>query len=269
MPKVQIRRPETLKAGETAPWYDSGASKSQTYFDRASEPIHLHIHDVAAGAVLTVGPVPSACSIYIWKGAVDAEGATLRAGSSLVVERRRAVALTAGAGGATLVAFRDAAPGGVDRAGGHLHLLPADDVPRYDKDALTGGSSGGLHANGECPSCHVWLHENHLPGMSDAESRSRSRFGVHSHSEAEVIFITEGSMRLGTQCVGPGTAIAIAEDTLYGFTAGPDGLSFINFRADRPTDVIMADGSRMDEVGFWKKMVAEPRYISPEPATAG
>jgi hypothetical protein len=37
-------------------------------------------------------------------------------------------------------------------------------------------------------------------------------------------------MHIGGRVLGPGTSVAIAGKTFYGFTAGPDGLQFLNFR---------------------------------------
>lgn len=52
----------------------------------------------------------------------------------------------------------------------------------------------------------------------------------HAHTAAEVIYVTAGELRLGTQVAVPGTAVFIDAETLYGFTAGPQGCTFLNFR---------------------------------------
>lgn len=86
---------------------------------------------------------------------------------------------------------------------------------------------------------------------------------MHSHSEDEIIFVAAGAMRLGHMLVGPGTAIAIAADTLYSFTPGPEGLSFVNFRAAMPGDIRFAHGASMSETRFWRERVGRPDYLSP------
>ena len=53
---------------------------------------------------------------------------------------------------------------------------------------------------------------------------------VHAHDEDEIIYILGGEMHLGSRVLGPGTSIAIAGKTFYGFKAGPTGLQFLNFR---------------------------------------
>ena len=91
-----------------------------------------------------------------------------------------------------------------------------------------------------------------------AEEQAR---GVHSHSEDEIIFVTDGQIRLGTKLYGPGTALAIAADTLYSFTAGPEGLSFINFRSGTPGDIQFANGSSISETGYWRERLPRPEYV--------
>lgn len=54
----------------------------------------------------------------------------------------------------------------------------------------------------------------------------------HAHSSSEIIYVTAGALHLGAHMCGPGSAIFIAADTLYGFRAGPAGATFLNFRGD-------------------------------------
>ncbi|HEY4332517.1 MAG TPA: hypothetical protein VGM78_08110 [Ilumatobacteraceae bacterium] len=51
----------------------------------------------------------------------------------------------------------------------------------------------------------------------------------HAHTQDEVLFVTAGELIAGAQHCGPGTAIYIEANTLYGFRTGPDGCSFLNF----------------------------------------
>lgn len=238
----------------------AGASDCRAYFDRESDPLHLYQHRLEPGATLQIGAMACDCVGYIWEGSVKAGDAELPHGSSLVVEHGAEMALTAGDEGAGILTFLEREPQG-QRAGGHVHLLPDSNVPRYAPEPGVGGVSGGLHANGLCPTCEVWLHENTMPGMSDEAASQMGDRGIHSHSEDEIIFVTGGTMRLGTKLHGPGTAIAIAADTMYSFTPGPDGLSFINFRAGHPEAFRMKDGTPFDEAGYWKDRVSTPEYL--------
>jgi hypothetical protein len=102
--------------------------------------------------------------------------------------------------------------------------------------------------------------------MDDEPTDGASEKGVHSHSEDEIIFVTKGAMRLGTRLYGPGSAIAIPAETFYSFGVGPEGLSFVNFRAARPADIKFKTGGSWDEVAYWRDNVGRPQYLEPLPA---
>ena len=262
MAKVSIGTPQKARAVPPPPGMAT-SGETWAWFDGAKDPLHLHQHLLPAGTALEIGPMAADCVTYVYGGSVMAGSHALTRGSSLVVEHGARLALVAGADGASVLTFAAARAADADRAGGHVHLLPDAQVPRYAPEPGASGASGGLHFNGECPSCQVWLHENHMPGMATGDFRAAAEGGVHSHSEDEIIFITGGAMRLGTKMVGPGTALAIAADTFYAFTPGPEGLSFINFRAGRPQAFRMKSGGTFDEAGYWKARVSPPSYLAP------
>jgi hypothetical protein len=249
----------SLKTIDKAPRSDpptgsSGAIETRALFDRAADPIHAHAHALAAGATLRIDGKPSDHVVYVWKGAVEAKGAVLDTGSSIVAEHGTAVDVTAGADGATLIEFGTAGRSAEAGAGGHLHLLPSDRVPRIETTAgLNIGSA--IFADSHCPTCRVWLHETEFRNPDEPVD-------VHSHSEDEVIFVTGGSIRLGNAVHGPGAALFVAADTNYGFSTGPDGLTFVNFRPSSPT-YTSADGKMvMDEAKFFVENVGKPDYLA-------
>jgi quercetin dioxygenase-like cupin family protein len=53
---------------------------------------------------------------------------------------------------------------------------------------------------------------------------------LHCHDEDELIYILSGSMIVNNRTLGPGTTMYIGGNVFYGFTAGPEGLHFLNFR---------------------------------------
>ena len=57
-------------------------------------------------------------------------------------------------------------------------------------------------------------------------------------------------------------AIAIPANTLYSFTPGPQGLTFINFRPGVPGDIHFKDGRTMDETGYWRQQLPAPQPIT-------
>lgn len=241
-----------------------GDAETAALLNQAKDPLHAHLHRLRRDTVLKVGPLDVDCIGYVWEGGVEAGGRRLAAGSSFVVEHGAALDVHGGENGATVVTFRAAQPPPAPRAGGHVHLLPDERVPRAE---LTGtrGSSGGMHADADCPTCQVWLHEtSHAPIETEPDDAASEK-GVHSHSEDEVIFVTEGHMRLGQRLYGRGSAIAIPAQTLYSFGVGPEGLKFVNFRPARPSEIRFKTGGTIDEVAYWRERVAAPEYLSPIP----
>ncbi len=80
------------------------------------------------------------------------------------------------------------------------------------------------------------LSRVHEPGtatglhLSEAHYKPGSVIEVHSHTEDEIIYVVEGSMKLGSRELKPGSSIFITAKTLYGFTAGSEGLRMVVFR---------------------------------------
>jgi hypothetical protein len=232
-----------------------GSVSSRAIFARDRDPIHLYWHHLSPGAAVRFSATSTDCLIYVWDGAADADGARMDPRSSAIVEYGASLTVSACGDGAGLLEFGMADRNADDRAGGHVHLLPNERVPRVE---MNEGKRVGmaLHADALCPTCRLWLHENDYPdaGVETA---------VHSHSEDEVIFVRAGSIRLGNRLQGPGTALAIAANTKYGFLSGPDGLSFVNFRGASPT-YTSADGTVvMDEGEVWRACVKRPEYLTP------
>lgn len=254
MPKVAIRTSDQAVA-TAPPAGTEGEVETRAYFGGDRQPIHLHLHRLAAGAQLPLFADDADLSVYVWEGAVTAGGAELDPRSSAVVQQGGSLTLTAGVEGAALLVF--SAPSAETRAPAeaHVFLLPNSRVPRTDAMGGNEGIGGALHADAHDPTPNVWLHENDY-AMADKET------ALHSHSEDEVIFVRAGSVRIGNRLFGPGTALAIAADTLYEFWSGPDGLSFVNFRATSPT-YRKGDGSMvLDEAELWRNAVGRPAFLA-------
>lgn len=67
---------------------------------------------------------------------------------------------------------------------------------------------------------------------------------LHCHDEPEIIYVLEGAMKIGSRTVGPGACIFIDGGVFYGFTAGPEGLHFLNFRSHIDTSFHLPDGHK-------------------------
>lgn len=261
MARIFVVTPDKTKAVPLPPGI-SGGGESSVYLDPGQFPLRLHLHRLSAGDEARLGPMDCDCVGFVWHGEVEAGGHTLKAGSSIIAEKGQAISIKGTAQETDLLVFASSAPVQSDSAGGHVHILPSGRVPRSDN--LGGGTdaAGAIHADSDCDSCDVWLHENHFGGGMPLSSEDEKR-GVHSHTEDEIIFVTDGQMRLGNKLVGPGTALAIAADTLYSFTPGPDGLSFVNFRASKPGDIRFASGPSISETQYWRERLPRPEYLEP------
>jgi hypothetical protein len=249
MPRVAVRTLETAKR--------VGPDVLE-YFGGDEHPIHLKLHCLGCGERFALEAGPAASLAYVWSGEVVAGGRELSAGSTVIAERGRGVDLTGVAVRSDVLVFAAARPPSNPRPGGHVHLLPHDQAPRVERMSAS-GVGGTLFADGQCPTCEVWLHENRFPASSAPPAEPRA--GIHSHEENEIIFVTGGEMRLGNRMVGQGTAIAIAAGTFYGFVPGPAGLTFVNFRAARPGLIHFAEGRTADEVAVWSRTNRKLEYL--------
>ena len=254
MPKVAVKTLEQTRSVE--PSAARPGVETCAYFEGETDPIHLRLHRLAPGASLTLGEPRTDLAVYVWEGGVEAGGVRLDARSSAVVEAGGALTLTGGGAGGAVLVFNVQAPAPAKADAGRAHLLPNERVPRTTKMGPREGVGGALHADARRIPCQVWLHENDF-AMAGRE------VGLHSHSEDEVIFVRAGAIRLGNRLYGPGAALFVAADTKYGFSSGPEGLSFVNFRGSSPT-YTSADGTRVeDEAELWRKAVGLPEYLSP------
>lgn len=256
MPRISLIPPDKARAS-ALPAMLSGDAEAHAYCCDAESPLHLHRLTLGAGGTLRFERAGMDRLAYVWRGAIEVAGCALPAGSSMIVERNAALDVVGGAMAAEILVFSAVTP---PTDGGHASLLPADRVPRYETQGGS-GVSGGMHFDATLSSCPFWLHENRFPG-SPPPTAEEERRGVHSHSEAEIIFVIDGQIRLGAQLHGPGTALAIGADVLYAFTAGPEGLGFVNFRAAMPSDIRFPGGTTISETGYWRERVPKPEYVT-------
>ena len=240
----------------------AGSASTQALFEKDKDPIHVHVHRIDPRSTFRIGPMDNDCVAYVWSGDFSYDGRTLATASSLIAEREAAAEIVAGDQGAVLITFHGARHPAAARAGGHVHLLPSDRVPRKTDLGEAASVGGAMFADATCETCEVWLHENSFPPSAPDAPPVDVERGIHSHAEDEVIFVTSGQIRLGARLFDAGTAIAIAANTKYAFTAGQGGMSFINFRAARPSEIEFKGGYRMDEVAYWNGHLGTPEYIT-------
>ncbi|TVV74477.1 hypothetical protein [Sphingomonas solaris] len=182
-------------------------------------------------------------------------GTRLEAGSVIVIEPGAAAEAAAASDDAVLLVFNPtAALPASSCAGGNVHILPADRVPRMVRLNERANVGAAIFADSACPTCELWLHES---AFHDGDFN----VDLHSHSEDEIIVVTAGEIVLGQRRYGRGTAIAVAKEAVYGFRTGREGLTFINFRPSHPT-YRTADGTRViDEQALYMGSLGRPPYL--------
>jgi hypothetical protein len=260
MSKLAVRTPDEAKRSGLPDAY-SGSPTAAAYYAGAQDPLHLHLIEVRAGETLQIRSGAIDQMAYVWRGAVSAGGRSLGAGSSLIVEHGADLEIVGTAEASQVLAFAAARASDRPRGGGHVHLLPAERAPRSDALGGVAGLGGVMHADADCPTCELWLHENQFAGRAAPPPGEEA--GVHCHSEHEIIFVVDGGLRLGDRLYGPGTALAIAAEAFYSFSPGPDGLRFVNFRAGKPSDIRFKRGPAMSETAYWRDRLPRPEYLSP------
>lgn len=260
MAKVLIRSIAEAEADRTH-CISRGTIETLPYFGGQDHSLHLHVYRLSEFAVLRLAAKGTDYALFVWRGTVEAGGRQLTSGSSLIIERGAVLDVASTGESSEILAFaaRPDSDKDLPTASGEVRVLPSARVPRYG--GTFGGDSvgGALHADATSADCSIWLHENIVPaprmGM-DGEVL------VHSHTVDEIIVVTRGQLRFGSRHLGPGGALAIAANAFYSFTPGPDGLSFVNFRAERPGELRFKKGGGLDEAGYWRENAGSPQPIS-------
>ena len=80
-----------------------------------------------------------------------------------------------------------------------------------------------------------------LPQMIEVTVPPGITIPSHAHEEPEIIYVTEGELRFGSQALPARSSVFVPGNTLYSFTAGPDGARFLNFRPCRVKTYITKD----------------------------
>jgi quercetin dioxygenase-like cupin family protein len=84
----------------------------------------------------------------------------------------------------------------------------------------------------ELAATDVRVHHSEADGLQLFELRLApgTRGESHAHVEDEIIVVVEGELRFGARTLGAGSSVMVPGGTLYGFQAGPEGCTFLNFR---------------------------------------
>ena len=230
MPRITIRNAGDIPFGpfpEISGVEARGSIQSKSVIGTGEQPMWCWLHQLAPGAEMRWSKPAVAHGIFVWEGSIEAGGRQFGAEGAAVIEHHGEALLRAGPGGALITHFHRP-PGHPEvpaRSGGHARFFDRDGIFCFD-NRPTGGSAVTLYSDSGEKTNDVWLHRSgSAPGR---------KLPSHCHSEDEVIFITKGTMKVGRRFLAPGTALAIDQQTSYMFEAGPEGLTFVNFRSTQP-----------------------------------
>jgi hypothetical protein len=84
------------------------------------------------------------------------------------------------------------------------------------------------------PEASLFVHHpgaDDSPQLLEVEMPPNMKVESHAHETDEIVVVAKGSVVFGKRTYGPGSSVMIPKMTLYSFQAGPEGLTFLNFRS--------------------------------------
>jgi hypothetical protein len=227
----------------------SGNVQSAIVMGGSKRPLHLTLHTMSAGSYLAWAAPAQDHLLYVWEGEAVFGKTPLLAGEILVIEHGAHAEIHCHEQ-AVLLHFErpEKYPRVPGKAGGRAHVVGRDAV-HWGNDLTRPGTAHGLFVDSACPTCELWLHASRFPAGYEGT--------VHSHTEDEIIVVTEGTIILGRSPFKRGATLAVDANTIYSFRAGEDGVTFLNFRPSHPFYVrAHSEEPPMDERAYMLDAIA-------------
>jgi quercetin dioxygenase-like cupin family protein len=211
----------------------SGAISSKL-MSPADYELWLVVSDISEGATLTWDGPHSEQILYVFEGALEVAGQACPAGGAIVIEADVATEVRAtaesriGHYGSRSLTPPDCPINGVPEHSGHgVHVVGPGGLYRFGERATI---AGRWLADGRCATCRAVLFE---------VARDTPRQGKpHHHSADEIIYVVEGSVKLGALEMFAGSSLCIPGSVRYAEASGENGAVFLNFR---PTGSLRTD----------------------------
>lgn len=219
MSKVRIaEQPPAPTSGPSIPGVRlKGGIVSREVIAGSEFPLSMWRHTLTSPATIRVDGADEDHVFYVLDGALTVGGARIGPGGVMSVGRRGAAEIK---GRGELLHYLGDAETRPDRPGGCVHILAQGWTEHTEVTSHT------LYLDSSCPCCSVWLHRTRSdPGRFVAP---------HHHTEDEIICVAEGAMDLGARSIATGGAVGVGRETVYSFTSGAQGLTFVNFRQADP-----------------------------------
>lgn len=112
---------------------------------------------------------------------------------------------------------------------GPMHMAPTSDTEMAGMAAM---AEAGMVEGSRVKLLHS------RPGMSLTYAWFKSGFPLplHSHSTDCLYFVVAGSLRIGTETLGPGDGFFLGTDVPYTYVPGDEGLEILEFRTSNSFD---------------------------------
>lgn len=147
--------------------------------------------------------------------------------------------------------------------GGPMEPAPATDIENAGMASLM---ENGMMEGGKVKLLYS------RPGMSLTYCWFKSGYPLprHSHNADCCYFIVSGSLKIGTEELGPGDGFFLGVDVPYTYLPGPDGVEVMEFRTKDKFDFKTLANSE----AYWDKqlanlMAAKPKWAEEAAAPSG
>jgi hypothetical protein len=230
--EVTVGTFDQLDDGYRAPSCALDGSARSRLFHPAGYSLWQLRGDLTAGSELSWTTRHGDEALYVLAGCLEVDGQRCAAGGGVVLEATtpavvRVVTDTSvlHSGTTADVPPRDGPLGPPATDGRSVHVFPSADSSHRLK-AVGRPLFTEFFTDGTCRTCRI----AHF--VIDGRQATDGYTGKsHLHSEDEIIFMIEGSIRLGTTVVAEGQSVAVPANRRYGFrTTGP--FRFLNYRGD-------------------------------------
>lgn len=142
-----------------------------------------------------------------------------------------------------------------------FEIFRAREAKDYDESVMHSGSTTPVEDEGMAALMQAGMLEGSKlkllykrPGMSLTYVWFKSGYPLplHSHSADCLYFVVAGSLRIGTEELGPGDGFFLGSDVPYAYVPGKDGVEVLEFRTANSFDFKALGKTKT----YWEKAVA-------------
>jgi mannose-6-phosphate isomerase-like protein (cupin superfamily) len=113
---------------------------------------------------------------------------------------------------------------------GKMSLESLDSEMRENLSALQNAQGSGATET-------LYLYGGHGMSLCRAWFKSGYPLPLHSHDADCMYYVIAGSIKLGSEVLGPGDGFVIPAEVPYTYVAGPEGVELLEFRTSETFDI--------------------------------